>query len=61
MWIALSMLSMATAAMDLGCTGCMLQGFLGFIFLGVRVFAIIKGLNGQRLVIPVLSDYTNRF
>jgi uncharacterized membrane protein len=60
-WIALSFFSMATAAIDLGCTGCLLNGVLGLIFLVVRVIAIIKGVGGQRLVIPGLSQYVDRF
>lgn len=61
LWIALSMLSVATSAVDLGCTGCMLQSVLGLVLLVVRVMAIIKGVGGGRLHIPVLSDYTTRF
>jgi uncharacterized membrane protein len=60
-WIALSLFSMATAFIDLGCTGCMLQGVLGIVFLVVRVIAIIKGVGGDRLVIPGLSQYADRF
>lgn len=60
-WIAMSMLSFATAAVDLGCGGCVLQGILSIVFLVIRVVAIIKGVGGGRLHIPVLSDYTSRF
>lgn len=61
LWVALTMLSVATAAVDLGCTGCMLQSILGIVLLVIRVVAIVKGIGGGRLHIPVLSDYTNRF
>ena len=61
LWVALSMLSVATAAVDLGCTGCMLQSILGIVLLVIRVVAIVKGVGGGRLHIPVLSDYTSRF
>ncbi len=30
-------------------------------FLAVHIVAIIKGLNGQRLIIPTLSEYASRF
>ena len=60
-WVALSFFSMATAALDLGCTGCLLHGVLGLFFLVVHVIAIIKGVSGQRLVIPGLSQYVDRF
>lgn len=61
LWIALSMLSVATSAIDLGCTGCMLQSILGIVLLVIRIVAIVKGVGGGRLHIPVLSDYTTRF
>lgn len=61
LWVALTMLSVATSAVDLGCTGCMLQSILGIVLLVIRVVAIIKGVGGGRLHIPVLSDYTSRF
>ena len=61
LWVALTMLSVATSAVDLGCTGCMLQSLLGIVLLVIRVVAIIKGVGGGRLHIPVLSDYTSRF
>lgn len=60
-WIAMSMLSFATAAMDLGCAGCLMNSALSIVFLVVRIVAIIKGVGGGRLHIPVLSDYTTRF
>ena len=60
-WVALSMLSMATSGIDCGLTGCGLQGVASLVFLVIRILAIVKGLNGQRLIIPVLSDFANRF
>ena len=60
-WIALGLFSAATAFVDLGCTGCMLQGVLGIVFLVVRIVAIVKGVGGDRLVIPGLSQYADRF
>lgn len=45
-----------------GCLGC---GGLSVIFLMVvmvvHIIAIVKAVNGQRLIIPVLSDFVNRF
>jgi uncharacterized membrane protein len=60
-WIALSFFSMATAWLDLGCTGCMLSWVLGLVFLVIRIVAIVKGVGGQRLIIPGLSQYADRF
>jgi len=44
--------------------GCVFAIFIPFIFIGftiIRVIAIVKGLNGQRLVIPGLSQYVDKF
>jgi uncharacterized membrane protein len=60
-WITLSIFSMAVATFDLGCTGCMLNSILWVVFLVVRIVAIIKGVNGQRLIIPGISQYADRF
>ena len=43
--------------------GCVLSVFLVFGWVGVmalHVVAILKGINGGRLIIPGLSDYANR-
>jgi uncharacterized membrane protein len=43
--------------------GCILSLFLVFAWVGIlalHVAAIIKGVNGGRLIIPGLSDYANR-
>jgi uncharacterized membrane protein len=44
--------------------GCALAIFIVFGWVGVlalHVVAILKGVNGGRLIIPGLSDYANRF
>ena len=44
--------------------GCVLSLFLVFGWVGIlalHVVAILKGLNGGRLIVPVVSDYANRF
>jgi len=60
-WIAVSILGMATAWIDLGCTGCMLNMVVWILFLVVRIVAIVKGVGGQRFIIPGLSQYVDRF
>ena len=60
-WIVLSIFSSVTAFVDLGCTGCVLTGVFGLIVIVVHIIAIIKGVNGDRLVIPGLSQYADRF
>ena len=53
-----SVVSLATFGL-----GCILGLFLVFAWVGIlalHVAAIIKGVNGGRLVIPGLSEYANR-
>ena len=44
--------------------GCFFAIFLPLIFLGftvIRVICIVKGLNGQRFIVPGLSQYADKF
>ena len=53
-----SLVSLATLGL-----GCVLSLFLVFGWVAVQalhVVAILKGVNGTRLIIPGLSDYANR-
>jgi len=43
------------------CLGCFVWPIIGVIFLVVRILCIVKGINGDRFVIPVLSQYTEKF
>ena len=62
-WIALAIVNtiLASIFFALGCAG----GLLGMvIWLGIivlHVMCIVKGLNGQRLMVPGISEYANRF
>jgi uncharacterized membrane protein len=44
--------------------GCMV-GLLGSLvwigFFVLRIFAILKGVKGERLIVPGISEYVNRF
>ena len=61
LWVILSVFTMAMSGIDCGITGCMLQSVLWVVVLIVRILAIVKGVNGQRLIIPGISDFANRF
>jgi uncharacterized membrane protein len=44
--------------------GCVVAFLPALVFLGVavvRVLAIVKGINGQRFLIPGVSEFANRF
>lgn len=60
-WVALAIVGMALAWVDVGCTGCVLQSVLLIVMLVVHVMAIVKGLNGQRLILPGISQFADRF
>jgi uncharacterized membrane protein len=44
-----------------GCVIGMVAPLIALGFLAVHIVAIIKGLNGQRLIIPTLSEYASKF
>jgi uncharacterized membrane protein len=58
LWIVFVILTMIPV---LGCLIIILQFVLWLGILGLHIFAIVKGVQGGRLVIPVLSDYTSKF
>jgi uncharacterized membrane protein len=41
--------------------GCFFAPFVFLGFLVIRLLAIVKGLNGERFMVPVLSDYASKF
>jgi len=44
--------------------GCVLGVLMVFVWVGIlalHIVAILKGVNGGRLIVPVISDYANRF
>jgi uncharacterized membrane protein len=59
--IIISIVGGVFSFVDIGCTGCILQWILMVVILVVHVMAIVKGLNGQRLIIPGLSELVDRF
>ncbi|HSR54290.1 MAG TPA: DUF4870 domain-containing protein [Acidobacteriota bacterium] len=58
-WIVLTILQFVPVlGWILGC-GLIPILFLGFLVL--RIIAIVKATKGQRLVVPVVSDFANKF
>ena len=44
--------------------GCLVASLGFFVWIGIlilHIVAIMKGINGQRLIIPGVSEYANRF
>ncbi|MGQ0737045.1 MAG: hypothetical protein ACT4QD_25780 [Acidobacteriota bacterium] len=57
-WVAFQIL---TFAWTVGCIVALFAPILWLAFLVVHIVAIMKGMNGQRLIIPGLSQYADRF
>ena len=58
LWIVLTILTFIPA---LGCIFAIMHLFVWIAVIVLHIVAIVKGVNGGRLVIPVLSDYTSKF
>lgn len=58
-WILVSIM-MAAVGIFLGCVVWLLAVVAGFGIVGVHILAIVKGINGGRLIVPGLSQYADR-
>jgi uncharacterized membrane protein len=63
LWIALMIVNvvLSTVFWGFGCLLGILWFALGIGILIVHVMCIVKGVNGQRFLIPGVSEYANRF
>lgn len=61
LFVLLGVLGAMTAFMHIGCGGCILQWIASVVVFVVHIMAIVKGVNGQRLIIPGLSEFADRF
>ena len=59
-WIAITFLTVILGTI-LGCFVSMLSLLLWVGILILHVLAIVKGINGQRLIIPGISQYADKF
>lgn len=55
-WIASTV-----ASSFLACLGCMVVPIIMLAFLVVRILCMVKGLNGERFLIPWVSDLVGKF
>jgi uncharacterized membrane protein len=58
LWIVFFILTMIPF---LGCVILIVQLFLWIGIVVLHIVAIVKGVNGGRLIVPVVSDYTSKF
>ena len=60
-FIALTVVGTMGAVIGLGCLVALVMPLAGLGVLVLHVVCIVKGLNGERFLIPGLSDYANKF
>ncbi|MCX6551389.1 MAG: hypothetical protein NTY02_10365 [Acidobacteria bacterium] len=62
-WIAMTIVSSVLAAVTagLGCLFGLLMPLFSLAFLVIHIMAIVKGVNNQRLIIPTISAYADKF
>jgi uncharacterized membrane protein len=61
-WVILGFVLGALSAVPvLGCLSLLVSLFLPIAALVVHIICIVKGINGERFVIPFISDFANKF
>ncbi len=45
----------------IGCIFALIMPLLAVAQLGLHIFAMLKGINGKRLIIPGLSEFADKF
>ena len=60
LWIAITIVNIVTGVF-LGCIVGLLSLFIWLGLIVLHILCIVKGINGQRLTIPGLSEYAEKF
>ncbi len=60
-WIVLFAVSALLSSFDCGCTGCLLYSGFWIAILVVHILCIVKGVKGERFIIPQISQLADRF
>ena len=45
----------------LTCLGCVFYGVVPLVFVVIRILAIVKGIKGERFIIPGVSQFADQF
>lgn len=62
LWVILGVVLSALSAVPvLGCLTILVSLFLPIAALAVHIICIVKGVNGERFLIPGISDFANKF
>jgi uncharacterized membrane protein len=59
-WVAFQLVTFMLGSF-LGCIVAIFAPLIALGFVILHIFAIIKGINGQRLIVPGLSQYADKF
>src|SRR4029453_5726136 len=59
LWIVITGINVTTGFF-LGCITAFLSLFVGLGLIILHILCIVKGVNGQRLIVPGLSEYANK-
>lgn len=59
-WIAFMIVNMMLRSTMLGCGLATIQCVIWLAFLVLHIMAIVKGVSGQRLRVPVVSDFADK-
>lgn len=62
-WIAFTIVTniIVAATLGLGCLVSLLGPFIALAFLAIHIMCIMKGVNGQRMIIPYVTDFVQKF
>jgi uncharacterized membrane protein len=60
-FLILGILSFALSTVGIGCLGCLVWWGLCLVFLVVHILCIVKGVGGERFLIPWISELADRF
>jgi uncharacterized membrane protein len=60
LWVAVTMVNIVTGVF-IGCLIGFLSLFLWVALVILHILCIVKGINGQRLIIPGISQYADKF
>jgi uncharacterized membrane protein len=59
-WVAFQIVTFVLGSF-IGCIIAIFAPIIGLVFVIIHIIAIVKGINGQRLIIPGISQFADSF
>jgi uncharacterized membrane protein len=59
-WVAFQIVTFVLGSF-IGCIIAIFAPIIGLVFVIIHIIAIVKGINGQRLIIPGVSQFADNF